>query len=123
MFINWYMFGVVTEVKKMEIANPEHYFYVSNGAVLKNLVELVSELRSMDSNTFTHHVNSDKNDFSNWIRDVFNDKNLANNIEKVKSKEEMALLIEKKIEVSDKKSGKRSKKEIISSIKENISHG
>jgi hypothetical protein len=106
----------------MEITNPEKYFYVSNGSVLRNLTELIAELRSMDANAFSYHVNQDKNDFSNWIRDVFNDKALAKKVEKVQSKEEMARMVEKKIEVP-KKNGKRSKKEIISSIKENISHG
>ncbi|MEK6968536.1 MAG: hypothetical protein AABX51_07970 [Nanoarchaeota archaeon] len=55
----------------------ENPFYLNNGKVLNNLNELSNELISMDSDTFHHHVNDQKNDFSNWIKDVIHSPELA----------------------------------------------
>ena len=65
-------------------------FILSNGRVLKNLYELANALQSIDSDTFSHHVNSQKNDFANWIRHVYQDERLADEIERTKEKELIA---------------------------------
>lgn len=61
-------------------AAPEQCFWVSNGPILKNIEELANVLPDMAEDTFRHHVNSDKNDFSNWVRDVIGDQKLANDL-------------------------------------------
>ena len=65
---------------------PEQCFWVNNGSVLKNLDELANTLPEMNHETFQHHVNNEKNDFSNWIRDVLGDQKLADDLLSSKSK-------------------------------------
>lgn len=59
---------------------PEQCFWVNNGPVLKNLEELANFLPEMSEDTFRHHVNSEKNDFSNWVKDIIGDQKLADNL-------------------------------------------
>lgn len=68
-------------------APPDKHFILKNGRVLKNLYELTNSLISLDDETFNYHVNSEKNDFENWIRHTFNDGQLADQISKLKSRE------------------------------------
>ena len=65
----------------MRDINPEHYFVLCNGQIIKNLRELSDILKTIDKKTFEYHVNAQKNDFSNWIRFVFKSKKLAETIE------------------------------------------
>jgi hypothetical protein len=69
---------------------PEKYFYVCDGTVIKSLHEFPDALRNMNPDTFTFHVNEQKNDFYNWVKDVFELSGLARNIKNVKRKENMA---------------------------------
>lgn len=57
--------------------SPETVFYVSNGKILNNIKELYHEINQMPDDVFFHHVNADKNDFSNWVREVMGEKALA----------------------------------------------
>ena len=57
-----------------------HHFHVHTGSGLKNIYELSEALEIMDENAFSHHVNREKNDFANWIRDVIGDLKLAEEI-------------------------------------------
>jgi hypothetical protein len=68
----------------------EKYFYVCDGTVIKSLHELPDALRNMNPETFSCHVNEQKNDFYNWIKDVFEHSSLARNVKNVKRKENMA---------------------------------
>lgn len=61
--------------------NPEHYFVLYGGKVIKDLNELMQVLKGIDRKTFDYHVNDSKNDFSNWIRYVFKSAKLAKRIE------------------------------------------
>lgn len=81
--------AVVTE------AYGDQRFFVINGQVLSRLNELSAALKSMDYDTYTYHVNGDKNDFSQWVSDVLLNKALATKIAKAKNKDDMAALIDK----------------------------
>ena len=70
-------------------------FILSNGTKLNSIKQLSDYLNFMDDNIFNNHVNSSKNDFSNWIKDVFKNSKLANRISKVKSKEELKKILKK----------------------------
>ncbi|MFH1053192.1 MAG: hypothetical protein V1740_02130 [Candidatus Woesearchaeota archaeon] len=69
----------------------------------------------MDDETFKHHVNKEKNDFSEWIRVVFKDEELANAVKKTASRNIIAKLIEEKIKnikkLEKKEVNKKEKKE------------
>lgn len=61
--------------------NPEHYFVLYGGNVIRDLNELMQVLKTIDRKTFEYHANDSKNDFSNWIRYVFKSERLAERIE------------------------------------------
>ncbi len=71
-------------------------FWVNNGPVLRNLDEMHEALSKMNKETFMHHVNAEKNDFSAWVRDILGDQKLAQDLSKVKSKKGMALKIKQR---------------------------
>lgn len=78
-------------------AAPEHSFYVSDGSVYKNYLELLAGLKAMHADTFKYHCNEEKNDFMNWARDVFGDKRLAKDIAACKTKNTMARKVSARI--------------------------
>jgi hypothetical protein len=60
---------------------PEHqHFYFINGMKAKNVKELAEVMDRLEQEVFDYHVNQEKNDFCNWVRDVFNDIELAEKI-------------------------------------------
>lgn len=61
-------------------------FWASNGSVLRNLGELEQALEHMDDGTYKCHANKEKNDFSNWIKDVVGDNYLADRISNARNK-------------------------------------
>ncbi|MGV8141138.1 MAG: acetate/propionate family kinase [Candidatus Woesearchaeota archaeon] len=67
--------------------NPEHYFVLQNGKVIKDLEELVQVLKNIDKKVFEYHVNDSKNDFASWIQYVFRSKRLAETIEDMRYRE------------------------------------
>ncbi|MCF7910303.1 DUF5752 family protein [Candidatus Pacearchaeota archaeon] len=102
----------------MVIKDPSSYFYVCDGTILKNLEDLFHLLKRIDNPSLEHHFNSEKNDFSNWTRDVLKEKALANKLDKAKTREEMILAIEKKLNTPS-----RVRKSVISQIKDAIANG
>lgn len=74
-------------------------FYACDGAVYSSLYELVDGLKMMKDETFKCHVNSQKNDFMNWVRDVFDDQRLAKEIAKIPHSRGMAKIVEARIKV------------------------
>src|SRR5512142_3300142 len=71
----------------------EKYFILANGRVVKNVAELASILDQLEDHVFSHHVTPDRNDFHNWIKDVFEDIELARKVSGVKDKKHMQLVI------------------------------
>lgn len=67
---------------------PEEYkFWVNNGIAIRNVEQLAEALKNMDHETFKHHSNQEKTDFSNWIRNIIGDEKLAKDLTKNKNKE------------------------------------
>ena len=83
--------------KLLPSVNHEKRFFANNGETYSNYYELLEGLRAMDSATFYHHVNGNKNDFMNWVRDVFSDKRLAKEIAKLPWPEITAKKVEERI--------------------------
>jgi len=86
-------------VKKsiLDDVEPNHSFWVVDGTTLKNMQELLSALGEMDEETFKHHVNEEKNDFHNWVRDVHRDEKLAELLAGTFDKEAAASAIKRRI--------------------------
>ena len=81
----------------MNVQNPAEHFYLPDGRQLKNLVELVIALETMDDLAYSKHVTSDKNDFASWIEHVLKNHSLADQVRSAPDKKEMAQLILEKI--------------------------
>ncbi|MFA5061221.1 MAG: hypothetical protein WC494_02810 [Candidatus Pacearchaeota archaeon] len=88
---------------------PENYFFLADGKVIKNVVELTEVLNDMPSWVFEHHVTKDKNDFSNWIRDVYLEGELAKNLAKKKRIKQIKATLEKALRKEIKKKRKLEK--------------
>ncbi len=98
---------------KIKDCPPENVFWLCTGVTLKNIEELKKALKTMEDGVFNYHVNAEKNDFANWIKDIFKDIKLAERLQKVKSKEDYVKIIEgdtKKPEPKRKQKRKGQKK-------------
>ena len=58
----------------------ETSFFCGDGGVFRNLDEFSKSLEKMSQDTFSFHVNKDRNDFANWIYDIIGDIKLANDL-------------------------------------------
>src|SRR3989338_8931235 len=57
---------------------PEQYkFLLANGKEVRGIKELHGMLKSMEENVFYSHVNESKNDFYNWVKDIYQDKKVC----------------------------------------------
>lgn len=84
-------------VRKIGEAPNDKRFVLKDGRVLKDLVELSHALDHMSDDVFNHHVNAFRNDFRNWVRDVFSQKELAAELEKAKTRSGLQLAVLKHI--------------------------
>ncbi len=82
-----------TNKSKIIQAKPEHYFILVTGVPLKNLKELATSLETMNEWVFNHHVNDQRNDFSNWIKEILKEDELAEEIKIIKNINEMEIKI------------------------------
>ncbi|UCG95354.1 MAG: hypothetical protein JSV92_04930 [archaeon] len=85
--------------EKLKDAPEDRRFWVCDGRVLKNFRELEKALRTMSDGTYNYHVNGGKNDFYNWIKDVFKDKNLAEALKKSRNKTSAANKLKRKFKL------------------------
>lgn len=69
------------------------HFVLANGQPVKNVAELAAILDQLEDHVFNHHVNSDRNDFHNWVKDVFEDVELARKIAGINDKKHLQLVI------------------------------
>ena|SRR3989338_1302787 len=84
---------------------PEQCFWVNNGPILKNIEELANALPDMAEDTFRHHVNNEKNDFSSWVRDIIGDAKLANDLLSSKNRDSALKKVSGRVNSLRKKAG------------------
>ncbi len=63
--------------KKLVVATGANCFWVHNGPILRDLVELEKALDEMNEKIFAHHVSGTRNDFADWIQMVLKDAEAA----------------------------------------------
>ena len=78
-------------------ADKEHYFYLCDGNVIKNVLDLSKHIEKMSDEVFGHHVNDMKNDFSSWINDIYSDEKLANNMLETTDKDKTQIVLLKAV--------------------------
>ena len=76
-----------TKDRSMKSVEGDLCFFVNDGRVVQSIGELPNVLSEISDETFSYHVNSEKNDFASWIGDVFGHKKLASELKRVKTKE------------------------------------
>ncbi len=105
--------------KKSVLGNvePELRLWLSDGRIIKNLPELANAMKNMKKNVFNAHVSRNKNDFSDWIKDIIKDQELAARVKKMKSSKATYEEL-KRFEKTTKKQEKQEKKKQIQIKKE-----
>ncbi len=78
-------------------------FFCQDGCVSQNLYQLAECLDRISENSFRHHVTEVRNDFSNWVRDVFGDDKLANDLSRCTNSAEAAKTVRDRIAWLQKK--------------------
>ncbi|MGC8929921.1 MAG: hypothetical protein ACP5OZ_05365, partial [Candidatus Woesearchaeota archaeon] len=76
----------------------EKEFVLNDGRRLRSLKELLEALKTMSNDLYKHHVNSSRNDFANWVKDVFKKESLAEKIRNAKAKEETIKILSSELE-------------------------
>ena len=89
----------VKKIKRVQSkrVKPENYFYLCDGGVLKNLKELAKTIRNMPEEHFEHHVNSNNNDFANWVIHVLKEAKLGEEMLRTTDKDTTELLLLRKL--------------------------
>ena len=87
----------VAKSKRVISIEPDKYFWVCDGQVLKNLEQLNKSLEKMSNEVFGYHVNEMKNDFAKWVEDVWGDKKLALDLKRAKSAQTAAQKVKARI--------------------------
>jgi protoporphyrinogen oxidase len=64
--------------KQLVKAPVEFVFWCHDGRIFSDLAELAEGLAAMSDETFAYHSNAEKQDFSNWVRNIIGDELLAN---------------------------------------------
>lgn len=82
---------------------PAQCFWVNNGPIIHNLHEMSDTLNYMKDEVFKHHVNEEKNDIANWVRDVLKDNKLADSIKRIMRKDRVLDRINERIKQLEKR--------------------
>ncbi len=75
----------------------EYVFYMNDGKILRNMDELGAALNNINEELYAYHVNSAKNDFSSWVKDVICDEKLARDLQKAKDRATAAKIAAKRL--------------------------
>jgi hypothetical protein len=75
----------------------ERAFVLANGEKARNVEELAEKLPGIGDDAYSSHANSQKNDFSNWVKDVYADKKLADKLAKAKNPADAAAAIKQRM--------------------------
>ena len=70
---------------------PDKYFVLCDGRKVKSGKELADILQLVSDDIFKYHVTDTKNDFANWINDVFGEPDLAKKIRTMRNKMEVSI--------------------------------
>jgi hypothetical protein len=79
--------------RRISRAPKEKYFWVVDGTVIRSIKELAQAVDSMDYNIYQHHVNNGRNDFAQWIEDVFKLTSLGRELRQSNNKDRTVITI------------------------------
>ncbi len=82
------------EAKRFLADVPEEYvFRCCDGQILRNMKELEDALNTMTYETYVFHANEERNDFTNWVRDIIKDERLAKDMQKATNRTQASKLV------------------------------
>ena len=92
---------VKRNVKKKEVRGimiieeltPEKQFMAVDGSSIKSLKHLADALLTMSDDVYYYHVTQDRNVFARWVHDVFGEKELAEELGRVRHKLESQVAV------------------------------
>jgi ABC-type multidrug transport system permease subunit len=96
-------FGLRSKRNKYKAKGENIPFKLNNGKMIFDELELLSEIKIMDKKTFDSYIKEEKNEFYNWINSDLQNKKYANQIKKIKSREEFISISEKYLSMEDEK--------------------
>jgi hypothetical protein len=105
------------------LCGKDNPFWLSDGNSLKSLQDLHQATDKMSDDVFTNYVNDDKNDFSNWIKDVHGDHELAHSVVNASSASDVHGIVKKRIKQLGnvaRNSNKRKTKEVVNMRNVNV---
>jgi hypothetical protein len=73
--------------------SPEKILKLVNGMLVINMASLFDEISAMKDEDFEKHVSGAKNDFSDWVQNAVEDKELADHLKLARTKPEMLDLL------------------------------
>jgi hypothetical protein len=82
---------------KVSVCSQDKSFFVCDGSVYASLAELAKGLRKMNPDTYKYHANQEKNDFHNWIKDVFGNAKLAKQALTARDQKQLAKIVAAKL--------------------------
>ena len=85
-------------------------FWLCTNEKLRNLEELARSLEKANDDVFRYHVNREKNDFENWIRDIIQDREFAREISRIKTRQTLIRKISERVDELKKVVRKRLSK-------------
>ncbi|MBN2454102.1 hypothetical protein JXB11_01000 [Candidatus Woesearchaeota archaeon] len=72
--------------------------WLSDGRVVKNIEELAEAVKTMKNKAFKEHVTKEKNEISEWVREIAGNPDLAAELEKTNSRRKTAKILRKFLE-------------------------
>jgi hypothetical protein len=84
----------VVPIKKHTLyveVTPDKYFVLCDGRKVKSGKELADIMQVINDDMFKYHVTDTKNDFANWINDVFGEADLAKKMKTIKNRLETSV--------------------------------
>lgn len=86
-----------------DIVSSEVAFYCKDGRQLKSLQDLISHLHHVSYEEFRHHVTNEKNDYANWVKDIFHEPTLALRMLECHTPRELSIVIASELNHTTKK--------------------
>ncbi len=92
------------EAKRLLDDVPEEYvFRCCDGGIVRNTKELGDTLKTMTDETYAFHANTEKNDFTNWVKDIIKDERLAKDLQKAPNRAQAAKLVDSRMSLLSKR--------------------
>ena len=85
--------------KPLTKAEGSSAFWVTDGRVLHDMIELLDALQEMADQNYDYHALGEQNDFSQWVEHVLCDGNCAKSLGKAKNRKNAVTIVKRHLKV------------------------